>query len=394
MKPKIAFWFRYGPAEHADLFHALPSIIAQLSLKMEIHYFAMKTSKPVPDSLADHLVIHWLPLTISMRSTRDKLIKTLLWVACLPGIALWCRINRVKYIFMDESLPLCALIARIFFGRNFILTVADSFLDVYLNQNALTRWVANCINALDYFALRRLPLIFTRTNAGCAFLASKGVDPGCCHAVYDPCDFSIFHPIPRDAARRQFGIGEKDFVIVHHGILHPNKGNDFIIRALATLGDDIQSLKFLLIGDGPESERIKTLVRELNLEQTVIFTGRLKTLQEVKVGLNCADVGLVMRIGQASDHFHVTGTLVHNMACGLPILAVRLDGIAEIIQEGENGFLFSPNSAEEFGGKLKRLAEDPVLRERIGRAALSDAKRLFAIEAVTAQITKSLETIS
>lgn len=73
--------------------------------------------------------------------------------------------------------------------------------------------------------------------------------------MYDPCDLNLYRPLPdaeRAAARQSFGFAPDDIVLVHHGILHPNKGNDWILRALADIRAEVPQLRYLLIGDGPE----------------------------------------------------------------------------------------------------------------------------------------------
>ena len=102
-------------------------------------------------------------------------------------------------------------------------------------------------------------------------------------------------------------------------------------------------LRYLLIGDGPEMARLQNLVQELGLESICTLTGWLPTLPDVNQALNAGDIGLVMRTGAPSDDFHMTGALVHNMACGLPLLAARLGGVSEVVQEGRNGLLFDPS---------------------------------------------------
>ncbi len=399
MKPRIAFWFRYGAAEHHQLFAALPDLLARLSAHAEVHHFGMKTLRPVPESVARRAVIHHLPWGVDMNSTRDKLVKTLLWVASVPLLSLWSRKVGATVVYMDETIPLAPLLARLFFGRQVVIIVADSFLDIYLGGNTVGRAIAAVVKRVDEVSWRRLPLIFTHAASTVDWLEAKGVKRDRMRVRYNSCDFSVFKPVPRDTARKPFGLMAEDFVLVHHGILHPNKGNDLLLRAVAALRSRIPRLKFLLIGGGPELDSLKRLATELEIGQQVIFTGRLATLEEVNLGLNCADVGLVMRTGQETDHFHVTDTLVHNMACGLAVLAVRLRGIAAVIRENENGLLFGANDLGEFVNKVCSLSEDQpgelaaTRRRRMGEAALADAHRLFAVEAVVTQIAEPLEQL-
>lgn len=383
-RPKIGLWFRYGPADHSELFHAMPPIVAALAQHAEVHYYGMRTSTPVPDAIRDHAALHALPFRVDRTRTRDKLLKTALWMLCLPIIALDCRRRGIRAVYIDETIPLSALLARVFFGRRIAITVADFFTDIYF-KGPIHR-LGRLLRSLDLWSWKHLPLIFTRAGATRAFLARHGLDPARIHPVYDPCDFSLYHPFSpeqREAARRRFNYGPEDMVLVHHGILHPNKGNDLIIRALADLRADFPRLRYLLVGDGPEMTALCRLVRTLHMEDVCTLTGWLPTPHDVCQALNAGDIGLVMRTGAESDDFHMTGALVHAMACGLPILAARLGGVSEVVVENRNGLLFNPTDMGEFQLQLGRLIRDPALRARCGRTAAEDARFYFDVQRIT-----------
>ncbi|MDR0993865.1 MAG: glycosyltransferase [Verrucomicrobiota bacterium] len=394
-KPKIAFWFRYGPADHSELFHAMPAVFSALAPHCEIHYYGMKTGTPLPDDVRRNLVLHELPFHVARTSSRDKMLKTLLWILSIPCIALRCRLSGVRTVYMDETIPLTAGLARLFFGRKVAITIADFFTDIYFTGKAA--FLGRAIRTLDLRSWKTIPLIFTRAKATRTWLAGKGIPPQRVHPVYDPCDFTIYHPLPepdRQAIRKQFGFAETDVVLVHHGILHPNTGNDWILRALSELTPRFPQVKYLLIGDGPEKAALQRQIHDLHLEATCTLTGWLPTLPDVNRALNAGDIGLVMRTGAQSDDFHMTGALVHSMACGLPLLAARLGGVMEVAQENRNGLLFSPSDREEFKTKLLELAQSPGLRRRLGQNAEQDAHVYFDMDrTVRDTVTPLLELV-
>ena len=129
--PSIAFLFRYGPAEHAELFHAMPAIWAELARFCTVHCFGMRTAKPIPPEILRHIVWHPLPFTVKRSSSLSKLAKTALWVAAMPRIARRCRALGVRAVYIDETIPLTASLALRHFGPNVAVTVADMFTDIY-----------------------------------------------------------------------------------------------------------------------------------------------------------------------------------------------------------------------------------------------------------------------
>ncbi|HMP75537.1 MAG TPA: glycosyltransferase [Kiritimatiellia bacterium] len=392
-KPRIAFWFRYGAAEHTELYHALPRLLEALSAHAEVHYFGFEGRRPAPESITRHAVLHRLPFRVDRTKHRDKLLKYVLWLLCLPWIGLRCRALGIRAVYIDETVPLAAPLARVFFGRNVAITIADFFTDIYLPGGGMNRLFARAIQALDWAAWRKLPLIVTRAKNTRDFLASRGVDPARVHPIYDPVDAALYHPADRAAARAYFGYGDDEVVLVHHGILHPNKGNDRILRALAAARHDLPNVRYLLVGNGPEFERLQALARELRIDDIVRMTGWLPKPEDVNIALNAGDIGLVMRVGHASDDFHMTGALVHNMAAGLPILAAKLAGVSEVVEDGVQGQLFPPDDMALFTRHLARLAGDADLRRRMGAAALEQARRNFDVDHVVAQTVYALLTL-
>lgn len=389
-KPQIAFLFRYGPAEHAELFHCLPEIIAGLAQSCIVHYYGLRSAKPVPAQILKNARLHLLPFTVARTSAGDKAIKTLLWLACLPLIALHCRLKRIDAIYLDETLPLSAALARFFFGRKVAITVTDFFLNIYGQRHPGWRPLINLINAADLAAWRGLPLIFTRARSARDYLKSKGVPEAAIAPVYDPCDPAVYHPLDQRRCKQKFGYAENELVLVHHGILHPNKGNARIIGQLPEILKTCPGLRYLLIGDGPEMPLLRRLIRQNKLENIVQTVGWLPKLADVNCALNAGDIGLVMRAGLATDHFAMTGALIHNLACGLPVLAARLRSIEEVIIDGQNGFLFDPNDMREFRAKLLMLADNPALRREFGRQGLKVARELFDMRKVADQTIAAL----
>ncbi|NLX24830.1 MAG: glycosyltransferase [Lentisphaerae bacterium] len=382
-KPRIAFLHRYGLEGWICCGgHAIPGMVERLSQTYELHFYGPKTTEPGNPELRSNLHLHELPYTWDRANPRDKITKTLLWYCWLPIIGIRCRFNGTKLVWNDETVPLTAPVLRLFFGKNVAITVMDFFARIYTEKHPRMRWLCNLVERIDLAAWKKLPLIFTKVLYTQEFLAGHGVPRETMHLYRNPVDHSKFHPVDeatRRTTRAGFGFTDDDIVVSHHGILHPNKGNDWILQRLAELKEELPNLKFLLIGNGPEMDNLKKLANHLGIADRVVFTGWLPSETDLNNALASADIGLVMRIGQETDHFHMTDTLAHEMACGKPILAVNLKGIAEVIRDGENGFLFSPDSPGTFRERMMELAADPALRNRFRSEALALSQTISSI---------------
>ncbi len=367
----------------------MPEIVRRLSETCDVHYYGMHTDGEVPELIQKHATLHYLPLHYDRASHADKMLKTILWYLAAPFMALRFRLLGVKCIYNDETLPLMALILRICFGRNVVITVADFFLSIYGERNPLLRPLCNMVQAIDFITWRTLPLIFTKVNYTHAYLAEHGIKPDRLKTSYNPCDTNVYFPGDKKEARERMGIADSALVIVQHGILHPNKGNDRIIRALADIKDTFPDILYLLVGSGPDEDRIRQLVQDLGMQNHVKMTGWLPSEADVNWALNTADIGLVMRIGQFADNFHLTDTLSHEMACGLPIIAANLAGIRELVVDGESGLLFDPDDMLQFKEQLLRLSNDD-LRKQFSEKGRSLIEERLKIDHIAKQISDDL----
>ena len=393
-KKKIAFIHRYGLEGWICCGgHAVPGIIEELSNDVEIHFYGPHTTEIKDPTLRSKLRVHELPYTWNRANPNDKFTKTIPWYLWLPIIGIRCRLNGIQLIWNDETVPLTAPILQLFFGKNIAITVMDFFARIYTEGKPQLHWIRNLIEHIDFAAWRKLPILFTKVLYTQEFLAKHGVPKEIMHLYRNPVDHTKFHPIDEathNTTRSAFGFTDSDIVLSHHGILHPNKGNDWILQRLEELKNDLPNLKYLLIGDGPEMTRLKNTANELGIADRVVFAGWLPSEKDLNNALASADIGLVMRIGQETDHFHMTDTLAHEMACGKPTLAVNLHGIAEVIHDGENGFLFSPGNPEEFCDKLTRLATAPELRTQFSEQAHAWSTKNGNIDRCTTSLVTAL----
>lgn len=392
MKMKIAFLHRYGLGGWICCGgHCIPRMFEILIENgCEIHFFGPRSMDPTPASMNRAINVHQLSYTWNRSNPMHKWSRTIMWYIYLPWLAIYCRVSKMDaLIYIDDTLPLTGWIFRILYGRNFAMTVMDFFVRIYTQKHPVLRPLCSLVEWLDYEAWKRTPVLFTKVYYTQRFLEGKGIARQRMYIARNPCNQTIFHPVPSDErqkVREQYGLSETDIVLSHHGILHPNKGNDWIIERMAELRNELPHLKLILAGDGPEMGNLKKLADRKGLSQRIVFTGWLPTEKSLNDAINAADLGLVMRIGQETDHFHMTDTLTHEMACGKPTLAVRLEGIMEVIKDGDNGLLFDPADTAEFNEKLAYLYNNPSKWNSLGNKALATIGDISNLETCATQL--------
>jgi colanic acid/amylovoran biosynthesis glycosyltransferase len=139
-----------------------------------------------------------------------------------------------------------------------------------------------------------------------------------------------------------------------------HKGHAVLLRALARLRDDGLALRTTLVGDGPERERLERLARELGLESMVEFSGAVSQ-DELPALYAAADIFCLPTLAEAVGVVNMEA-----MATGLPVVSSALMGVPELVEDGVSGLLVTPGRGGELAVALKRLAEDPELRRRLG----------------------------
>jgi glycosyltransferase involved in cell wall biosynthesis len=173
------------------------------------------------------------------------------------------------------------------------------------------------------------------------------------------------------------------------GRLAPWKGQDVFLRAFAdAFPDGPQRARIVGTAMFGEDEHtyaagLRELACSLRIEDRVDFCGHR---EDVASELHTAD--LLVHASVAPEPFGQV--VIEGMAAGLPVLATRGGGPAELITDGVNGFLYSPGDVEALSSLLRRLNDDPDLRARLGRAGRKRAAD-FAPRSVSEQMMSAYQ---
>lgn len=182
--------------------------------------------------------------------------------------------------------------------------------------------------------------------------------------VFDPKKYSLTE---RAALRNALGIEPQAYVVGMIGKLVRLKGHEYFIRAGAAVIAQIPHCKLMIVGGivpGHEAyaEELQNLARELGIQEHLLFTG---FRNDVPALIAACDAMLQVSIFE--DPF--PGVVLQGMAMEKPVLASRLGGIPEQIDEGVNGFLVDPRDSEGIAQRLVALWQDEPQRARLGQAA-------------------------
>lgn len=178
--------------------------------------------------------------------------------------------------------------------------------------------------------------------------------------------------IDRNAEKREFGIGGKKIILVV-GRLRSEKGHEVLFRAAVKVVHSFPSVRLLLVGDGPDKDRLHALSAELGIEKSIIWAGA-KTQEETFSLYGIADIVVV------PSKFEGFGlTAAEAMAAGVPVVASDVGGLRDVVDDQSTGFLVSYNDPQRLSDAILRLLHDDVLSKTMGIAGREKVERQFSL---------------
>jgi len=194
-------------------------------------------------------------------------------------------------------------------------------------------------------------------------------------------DISKFYPIPRDEAKEYIGIPPCERMLLFVGRLEPLKGLDVLIEAIGIMQQKgkLSENPFCLAIIGGESEgsteqagiemtRIKSLSEQYGLNDLVTFLGK-QSQDSLPYYYSAAEAVVV-----PSQYESFGMVALEAMACGRPVVASQIGGLAYLVQDGVTGFTVPVDDPKELANRLTSLLQDSDLREQMGKQAVQVAQ--------------------
>ena len=215
-------------------------------------------------------------------------------------------------------------------------------------------------------------------------------DPNKMVIVPPGVDVCHFYPIPADEAKAYVGLKAEDRMILFVGRIEPLKGVDTLINAMCCLKlkDANRPVHLAIIGGDPsaspeqmtvEMARLQKMCEDLGLGKTVIFLGK-RDQDTLPYYYSAAEV-LVM-----PSHYESFGMVaLEAMACGTPVIASEVGGLAYLVRDGETGFTIPAEEPERLCEKLSWLLNDPELHQKMSGQAAEYAQD-YAWDKIATQI--------
>jgi glycosyltransferase involved in cell wall biosynthesis len=195
--------------------------------------------------------------------------------------------------------------------------------------------------------------------------------------IHNGVDLAIFQPRPEQRAetRARWNLPPDAFVVAGVGRLSYQKNFALFLETAAKVLEKHPSARFVIAGTGEDDAALRAQAAHLGLEGRLQFLGFVGDMTALYPAL---DLLLL-----TSRYEGLPITILEAMAVGIPIVASRLDGMLEILRDGEDAALVPPGDLDTFAARVCELIEQPALAQRYVDAALAKARAHHSAEAMT-----------
>jgi glycosyltransferase involved in cell wall biosynthesis len=197
--------------------------------------------------------------------------------------------------------------------------------------------------------------------------------------VYNGVDPSAFSSQPdRQTVRKELGTTQGP-VLVTIGRLADQKGHRYLLQALPRLLETWPQLCCLFVGEGELRDALHHMAIDLGVEQACRFVGVRADIADI---LAAADLFVLPSLSEGFPF-----VLLEALAMGCPIVASRVNGIPELIEEGKTGFLVPAREPQALALAIQKLLSDPAAASRMGAAGRTVVREQFTADRMVAKTT-------
>jgi glycosyltransferase involved in cell wall biosynthesis len=181
--------------------------------------------------------------------------------------------------------------------------------------------------------------------------------------TYNSPDTDLYFSVKAKISKEPPILQQNDFRIVHLSRLVEWKKVDMLITAIANLKTDFPKIELLVLGDGPEMEKLVTQSLRLNVQDHVKFLGGVYDIELLGKYLMCSSIYVLAGMGGLSIN--------DAMIFELPVICSVCDGTEKhLVIEGYNGLYFEEGSQSSLESRIRYLFNNPIIRSKMGRNSL------------------------
>jgi glycosyltransferase involved in cell wall biosynthesis len=189
---------------------------------------------------------------------------------------------------------------------------------------------------------------------------------------------SRFRSQTASSLRQELGIPASAPVVLVLSRLNPMKGVEYFLDAAAVVARELPEVRFLIVGDGLHKVVLEERAAALGIADRVVFTGFRTDVPQL---LAESSLSVLPSLSEG-----LSNTLLESMAAGVPVIATRVGGNPEVIEDGVSGLLVPVRDAAELAAAMSKLLCNPVLASAVREAGRRRIDELFSMHASIRQV--------
>lgn len=234
--------------------------------------------------------------------------------------------------------------------------------------------------------------IFSISSYTKKMLIEQGVDSNKIIIIPGGVNIKDFNPsIDTSEIIKKYNLKNKK-IILTVARLDFYKGIDTVIKSLKKIILNIPDIVYIIIGEGPEENNLKKLVKEFGLEENVVFAGVVPQ-KDIGQYYSACDL-FIMASQEIKESGEIEGfgiVYLEANACGKPVIGGRTGGTIDAIIDGETGILLNPKSEEEISQAIIKLLSDVVYAKRLGENGRKRVENELTWDKIAERIKKEID---
>jgi glycosyltransferase involved in cell wall biosynthesis len=233
----------------------------------------------------------------------------------------------------------------------------------------------------DRLVLRRFAAVVAVSDEVKQRLLKAGVHEDKIHLVQNGIDLRPFDNAT--LSLRKNLSSDHPTIVGLVGRLANEKGVDIFLRAAARVLAALPSTKFVVVGEGPDRDKLESLIDELKIRENVTMLGRRDDMPAVYASFEI--------MVSASRQEGLPIAILEGMASRCPLIATNVGAVPTVVLDGSTGVLLPPENTEALASEIVKLLQDPARRVSLGAAARKLVAEKFSSERMTADYLRVYE---
>ena len=275
--------------------------------------------------------------------------------------------NHIDIVHTNTIGDLQAMVAARIIGIPLVGTIRE----IYTKP----RWATYMLSWLVYLLANKVTCV---SNAVRDTMFPFAITQDKISVIYNGINTDFYDPIKVNSSLRdEYGIQSHTKIIGIVGLLDPWKGQHIVLESIPLVLKKHPDVIFLFVGGESKKanaagyrQKLCLRAQELGIKNQVIFTGFREDIQNVLAGLN-----IFIHASISPDPFPTT--VLEAMSMEKPVIASKLGGVLEQVEDGKDGILITPNNSEELAHELDILLSNPVRAESLGKEGRLSVMKKF-----------------